>query len=68
MGLTIAKFPTLPTKATNIRAKENTPLEDGEQSPAITSNQPIQTAFKPLLETISDSEDHSSRKNLSRKQ
>ena len=51
MELTIDKFPTLPTKTASthsIKNIEDTEFSDDliEQSPAITSKQPIQTAFK----------------------
>ena len=39
-----------------------------DQSPAITSNKPIQTAFKRPLETASDSEDKPNTPTLTREQ
>ena len=73
MELAIDEFPTLPTKPplTHLNNDiEDTEFSDDsmEQSPAITSKQPIQTAFKRLLETTSDSEDHSTTNLLTRDQ
>ena len=65
MELTIGEFPTLPPKGLDTQTNAQTTLKTGHlpcnsmnQLPAITSNQPVQTTFKRLLETASVSEDN----------
>lgn len=71
MELTIEEFPTLPTKPKNITiSHEQEDFSDNlmDQSPAVTSNRPIQTKFKRPHENTSKSEDHSTLTSLTREQ
>ena len=75
MELTIGEFPTLPSKGLDTQTNTQTTLETGHlpcdsmnQLSAITCNQPVQTTFKRLLETASDSEDNPNTPESTREQ
>ena len=71
MELTIGEFPTLPSKGLDTQTTLETghlPCDSMNQLPAITYNQPVQTTFKRLLETASDSEDNPNTPESTREQ
>ena len=66
MDLTIDDFPTLtPDEINNQSTPEKSNFSDDsmDQSPAVTSNRPLQTTFKRPREATSDSEDHLNNTN-----
>ena len=71
MDLTIDDFPTLTTdEIDNQSTPDKNDFSDDsmDQSPAVTSNQPLQTTFKRPREATSDSEDHLNNRTLTKEQ
>ena len=71
MDLTIDDFPTLtPDEIDNQSTPDKNDLSDDslDQSPAVTSNHPLQTTFKRPREATLDSEDHLNNTTLTKEQ
>ena len=71
MDLTIDDFPTLtPDEIDNQSTPDKNDFSDDsmDQSPAVTSNHPLQTTFKRPREATSDSEDHLNNTTLTKEQ
>ena len=71
MDLTIDDFPTLtPDEVDNQSTPDKNDFSDDSmhQSPAVTSNHPLQTTFKSPREVTSDSEDHLNNTTLTKEQ
>ena len=71
MDLTIDDFPTLTPDEIDIQStpdKNDFSDDSMDQSPAMTSNHPLQTTFKRPREATSDSEDHLNNTTLTKEQ